>query len=303
MPVDRFLHPRMGHSEKVNLLTDLEYRVWTQMLMSADDFGVLRASAVTLQADNDHLGNRTAKQVQACIDAVVKRGLFNTFDHQGRRYAYQPDWQKWQKVDYPRATLQPLPTTDALALCDDVTRLLFDLHPGGKGKRFAGAPKKSTGAPEISPGEPETSTTNARVRAREVANGNRQSANGFSSEGGAGETDQPFDQWFLWVWANYPEERRTRGVIAQQAFVDQLKRYEGGVMAGWLLFQENLILNVTSHEWLVKGMAPSLTKYLQDGRWMNSLPQTAPASERMSKSTATTLGGAAEFIAEAKRGA
>jgi hypothetical protein len=304
MPVDRFIHPRLGHSEKVTLLTDLEFRVWTQYLLSSDDFGVMRCSPVTLQSDNDHLANRPAKVLKRCLDVLTKAGgLLRTFTHQSRVYVYQHDWQKWQKVEYPRATLEPIPPLEALAECDDVTRLLFQLHPGGKGERFVWPTKKSRGRPEKSPDEPETSATNARAHARVVANGNRLSANGLSSEGGAGETDSPFDRWFLWVWEHYPEERRTRGVIAQQAFVDQLKRYEGGVMAGWLLFQANLTLNVDSHEWRVKGMAPSLTKYLTDGKWLNVLPAHAPAAERLSKSSAVTLGGAAEFLAEDKRGA
>jgi hypothetical protein len=65
----------------------------------------------------------------------------------------------------------------------------------------------------------------------------------------------------------------------------------------------NLLLNITSHEWNMRGIIPSLYNYLNDGTWMSVYPQEAPAAERMSKSTATTLGGAAEFIAEVKRGA
>src|SRR6185503_2400025 len=117
MPVDRFLHPRAGKSTKVSMLTDLEYRVWTQYLLSADDFGVMRATALAFQSDNDHLANRRTKEVQRCIDQLVSCGLLRAFEHQGKPYLYQHDWQKWQKVDYPRATLQPKPPEDVLGTC------------------------------------------------------------------------------------------------------------------------------------------------------------------------------------------
>src|SRR3990167_10082936 len=134
MPDDRFLHPRAGHSQKVNTLTDLEYRVWTQYLLSADDFGVMRFSPAKLKADNDHLENRPAKAIQRSLDTLVTSGLIHTFQHQGKCYAYQHDWQRWQKVEYPRATNNPMPDDAALELCDEVTRGLFEKHPGGTRK-------------------------------------------------------------------------------------------------------------------------------------------------------------------------
>jgi hypothetical protein len=287
VPDDRFIHRKAGHSEKVNLLTDLEHRVWVQMILSADDFGVLRASAVTLQADNDHLANRPATKVQRCIDAVIKRGLFDVFEHQKRRYVFQKDWQFWQKVSYPRATNNPKPPADGLAICDEPTQKLFGMHPGGGGKKRKEDSEKVPGTfPEDSP--PMRAGAPAK---RLTANGERLMA---SSE--EEENDTPFDRWFLWVWEHYPEERRTRGVIAQQAFVDQLKRYEGGVMAAWLLFQTNLTLNIDSHEWRFKGMAPSLTKYLTDGKWMNVLPAEPPAAERLTKSTSITAQAMADAL-------
>jgi len=129
VPQDRFLHPRLGHSDKVSLLTDLEFRVWVQYILSADDFGVMRKSAVTVQADNDHLANRPQKVVQRCLDALVKARLLRTFEHQQRVYVYQPDWQDFQRIGYPRGTSQPLPAPEQLVDCSPKTRELFKRHP------------------------------------------------------------------------------------------------------------------------------------------------------------------------------
>ncbi len=125
MPADRLLHPKQGHSRKVTLLTDLEYRVWIQYMLSADDFGVMRASAVTLQADSDALAAKKPKVIQNCLDSVVKSGLLTEFEHQGRRYVCQLDWQDWQHVGWPRATVNPPPPADVIAKCSKKTREMF----------------------------------------------------------------------------------------------------------------------------------------------------------------------------------
>lgn len=132
MPDDRFLHRRAGHGTKPNMLTDLEHRVWMQYLLSADDFGVMRGTHHPVQNDNDSLASRPAKAIQRSIDALVRVGLIRTFEHQGKPYVYQHDWQTWQKVSYPRGTTQPAPPPEALAECDEATRLLFEQHPGGR---------------------------------------------------------------------------------------------------------------------------------------------------------------------------
>lgn len=129
MPDDRFLHRRASHSAKVNTLTDLEYRVWTQYLLSADDFGVMRYSAIAIQSDNDALEARPAKAITAALQALVAVNLIGQFTHQQRPYLYQHDWQDWQKVTYPRKTIEPQPP---VALCSRNTQWLLSHWPGGK---------------------------------------------------------------------------------------------------------------------------------------------------------------------------
>lgn len=144
MPDDRFLHKRLGHSEKISQLTDFEFRVWTQYLVSSDDFGVMRFSAITLQSDCDAFALRSSKQLQKALDRVADAKLIATFPHQGRIYCYQRDWQDWQKVDYPRGTLHPAPPLGDLS---EKTRELFTKHPGGWGKKVRGT--SGEGSPNI----------------------------------------------------------------------------------------------------------------------------------------------------------
>jgi hypothetical protein len=128
MPDDRFLHPRLGHSEKVCRLSEVAFRVWIQYILSADDCGVMRYSAVTIQADNDRLSTFSARKIEACLQKFVTCGLLTDFQHQGRRYLCQLDWQEWQKIKHPRPSVQPDPPDDILAQCTPATQALFRLR-------------------------------------------------------------------------------------------------------------------------------------------------------------------------------
>lgn len=108
------------------MLTDLEFRVWTQYILSADDCGVMRMSALTLQADNDSLAKRPAKMIDRALLALVNIKLLLSFEHQGRRYVCDPLWQNYQKVQWPKRSLNPVPPEDVLAQFSEETRLLLE---------------------------------------------------------------------------------------------------------------------------------------------------------------------------------
>lgn len=294
MPADRLLHPRAGRSHKVNLLTDLEYRVWTQYLLSADDFGVMHATSHALQNDNLHLAHRPAKVVTRCLEALIKSGLVRRFEHQGQPYVFQHDWQKWQKVEYPRATINPCPSGADLDVCDPATRDLFEKHPGGQRKvtKAKDVPSDSERASRIHPeGIPPTRA--GAPAERLTANGLRLPAHGL--EGGAGETAPPADLWFEDLKAAYPPQSVSSGHLTMTAFVDVILS-RGTPLPTFTAMMANLESQKRGHQWRVKGMVPKLEKWLREGLWEQQHDERAPVAEQLSNKTNRTLAGAAEIL-------
>ncbi len=182
MPDDRLFHKKLGHSVKVNELTDFEDIVWRTYILAADDFGVMRFLSLPLQNAMKRLESRSARVVQRALERVEAVGLVRTFVHQGQRYCYQHDWQLYQKLEYPRATTQPRPPDADLEDCDLSTQHLFRFHPGGcrvPGFKLPNSEKIPGGFGENSENFP---VPRARTRAL-TATGYRLTATG----GGVGE--------------------------------------------------------------------------------------------------------------------
>lgn len=138
MPDDRLFHKRLGHSKKVSGLSDLEFRVWTQYVLSADDFGVMRSSPLVPQADNSNLGKRPARAIQQALDTLVRIDLARSFEHQGTTFIYQRDWQDYQHVRYPKRTMLPRIPNNQLGGCTLATQWLWTVWPGGDRERKLG---------------------------------------------------------------------------------------------------------------------------------------------------------------------
>lgn len=190
--MDRLRSPRGSHGRRLSSLTDFEFRVWDQYQLSADDFGVMRCSALTIMEANASLEDRPVAMVMDALERMLAVGLVLEFHHQGRRYLCQDDWQEFQRVEYPRRTMLPAPTEEVLERCCPKTQELFRKHPGGESKRtktranqndFQAVPEES---PRVSRAVPEDSSSDTRgfpsPRVTANTNGKRLTANGNSEK-------------------------------------------------------------------------------------------------------------------------
>jgi hypothetical protein len=294
VPANRFLNPRLGHSQKVSALSDFAYRVWTQYILSADDFGVMRMSPAPLQEGNDVIAQKPARTVERVLELLVSVGLLRRFVHQDRAYVYQHDWYDFQRMTWPSKTIHPAPPPADLAHCSAATQYLFAHHPGGKR-----IPKFSDSSPEElqkfsdSPSEELLPPRDARRAPLLTANGTRQVANG--SEGGPGETAAPFDyeRALTNLQDAYPQNRVTSGYRTETEWV---KALGDDPKASYAVMVSHLENHKRSHEWRVKGMVPALDKWLREGLWKRTMDEDPPVGDQLSPKTSRTLAAAASIL-------
>lgn len=130
----RKIQPQAGMDSKLADLTDFEIRVWWQYVSSANDVGVMPATASVLQAGNRYLAKKPAKMVQRALERIVAIGLLQTFEHDGVRYCWNVKWQDSQEIRYPRRHSWPLPPAQDFQKASDATRELFAKFQKERGK-------------------------------------------------------------------------------------------------------------------------------------------------------------------------
>jgi hypothetical protein len=140
MPDDRMLHRCQGFSSKLATLDHLAYRVWTQYLLSADDFGVCPDSPALIRGANLALAQETEDAIRCALDDIVDVGLVVRFEHQGQPYVCSLEWQDYQSIRWPRTTYYPAPSAEVLPKFSRSTSELFKKHSARNG-----APRSTSG--------------------------------------------------------------------------------------------------------------------------------------------------------------
>lgn len=258
MPDDRLLHKSATHSEKVSQLTDFEYRVWTTYLLCADDFGVMRASASTLRAGNDALEHKPAKMLERALDRLVQIGLVRAFEHQGKTYLYQSNWQDYQNVRYPRLSVHPIPGQALIADCSEAQQKLF----ASKCRKVsAESPQKPSNVSAESP-------TPARAGGREwlTANGKRLMATGKRQE-----PDDGFDAF----WTCYPKKKSRQDALKAWRKLKPDAALQAEIATA-------VAAQARSPDWLKEGgrFIPYAATWLHGARWTDQTVELPQVSDK-----------------------
>lgn len=189
----RILHKKGSHGERIVALNHLEFRVWVQYVLSADDFGVMRASVSVLRADNPCLEREPIKAIERALGRVIELGLIQRFKHQGEPYLWQRDWQDFQGVRYPRETVLPMPPQSDIAKATAKTQKLFGIRADRERGDFCDVCETVRSDSGVIP---ETSPIPAGAGARETLTLTPTPSPGSgSSEESARETKAPEPAW------------------------------------------------------------------------------------------------------------
>lgn len=122
----RVIHKKGSHGKRIIALDHLEFRVWVQYILSADDYGVMRASASVLRADNPRLEReRPEKRIDQAMATILQAGLVQSFEHQGELFWWQRDWNDYQKIRHPRETVNPWPSAEQIRTATVKQQQLF----------------------------------------------------------------------------------------------------------------------------------------------------------------------------------
>ena len=163
----RSIHVRCLRSAKVAMLTDLEFRVWMTYELAADDCGVMPCTAARLQDANHAFEGRPARLLVKALQRLIGVTLVPQFDHQGRSWICQHDWQDYQKIRFPRESNFPVPPEPIWSALTEATRGLFLLRLRRHAESARSEPRDNSTVsahPTGAPDRAEPLTTNSELQ-------------------------------------------------------------------------------------------------------------------------------------------
>lgn len=101
---NRMLKESMRYSEKINALTDFQFRLWTSLLTYVDDYGRGDARTPVIKGACFPLRERvTNKDIDAALAGLAGVDCVRLYEVDGKPYLYFPNWDEHQTVRNKRS--------------------------------------------------------------------------------------------------------------------------------------------------------------------------------------------------------
>ncbi len=230
-------------------------------------------SYLTLQDDNAALARYPKASITRALERLVALTLVMPFDHQGRAYVCQLDWQEFQKKKYAKETNRPKPPADVIAQMTPCTQHLLRFHPGKCIiPMFVGHSESDS----------QNHSKNGSKNPSEIISHSRETLPLTQPQPPTQTQPQrpPLDEAWEQFKAAYPPNRAYADFMAQQAFLGHCE------VVGLPAILEGL----ERHKRACKDFRyfPKIEKFLRE-RWWETNPEAVQAVPTMSKATASAM--------------
>ena len=157
---NRILKESTCTSDTIASLSDFEYRVWTVLILLADDAGRGDARPAVIKGRGFPLRERvTSKDIDAAIHGLVGKGCISLYNVGGKSYYYFPTWSDHQRVRNVKPKYPPPNENDSF--CGELPQSAADC--GELRPTCAGAESESESESESNPNpNTESNSENAR---------------------------------------------------------------------------------------------------------------------------------------------
>lgn len=96
---NRIIKESIHGSEKLNSLSDFQYRLWVGLITYVDDYGRGDARPAIIKGTVFPLRDRlTVKSIQDALLALANAGCVNLYEVDGKPYLYFPNWEAHQRI-------------------------------------------------------------------------------------------------------------------------------------------------------------------------------------------------------------
>ena len=119
---NRIIKDSICGSEKLNSLSDFQFRLWVGLITYVDDYGRGDARPAMIKGSVFPLRERvTVKDIESALHALAGAGCVCLYNVGGKPYLYFPNWEQHQRIQTKRPRYPGPEDADAASPCVTVS--------------------------------------------------------------------------------------------------------------------------------------------------------------------------------------